>query len=273
MGDSIFIQPIKRWLSSKRGRKGSDSSTSVTSLTPEEQFAQLMGSSSNTAGQIVAGSDSPVLTQAAPSIPEQQSMSCGSCGQSISQEARFCPYCSNQILQNSAPTAAPDIPEQDHMSCGRCGQSISQEARFCPYCSNQIDQVVAPTSAPIEQRSAQPIQPASSEEESKPVIQRISLGATDEGSLNDEQPIRLVESALQDEQPIQVVERVAPTLPQLSDDDADESTNVGMAGSLRGIFTNKSAINPDTVAFLERHGTVGTQELLDELISMHRALR
>ena len=119
---------------------------------------------------------------------------------------------------------------------------------------------MAPTSAPIEQRSAQPIQPASSEEESKPVIQRISLGATDEGSLNDEQPIRLVE-------------RVAPTLPQLSDDDADESTNVGMAGSLRGIFTNKSAINPDTVAFLERHGTVGTQELLDELISMHRALR
>ena len=219
MGDSIFIQPIKRWLSSKRGRKGSDSSTSVTSLTPEEQFAQLMGSSSNPAGQMVAGSDSPVLTQAAPSIPEQQSMSCGS-----------------------------------------CGQSISQEARFCPYCSNQIDQVVAPTSAPIEQRSAQPIQPASSEEESKPVIQRISLGATDEGSLNDEQPI-------------QAVERVAPTLPQLSDDDVDESTNVGMAGSLRGIFTNKSAINPDTVAFLERHGTVGTQELLDELISMHRALR
>ena len=232
MGDSIFIQPIKRWPSSKRGRKGSDSSTSVTSLTPEEQFAQLMGSSSNPAGQMVAGSDYPVLTQAAPSIPEQQSMSCGS-----------------------------------------CGQSISQEARFCPYCSNQIDQVVAPTSAPIEQRSAQPIQPASSEEESKPVIQRISLGATDEGSLNDEQPIRLVESALQDEQPIQVVERVAPTLPQLSDDDVDESTNVGMAGSLRGIFTNKSAINPDTVAFLERHGTVGTQELLDELISMHRALR
>ena len=260
MGDSIFIQPIKRWLSSRRGSKGPDSSTSLTSLTPEEQFAQLMGSSSNPAGQMVAGSDSPVLTQAAPSIPEQQSMSCGSCGQSISQEARFCPYCSNQILQNSAPTAAPDIPEQDHMSCGRCGQSISQEARFCPYCSNQIDQVVAPTSAPIEQRSAQPIQPASSEEESKPVIQRISLGATDEGSLNDEQPI-------------QAVERVAPTLPQLSDDDVDESTNVGMAGSLRGIFTNKSAINPDTVAFLERHGTVGTQELLDELISMHRALR
>ena len=245
MGDSIFIQPIKRWLSSRRGSKGPDSSTSLTSLTPEEQFAQLMGSSSNPAGQMVAGSDSPVLTQAAPSIPEQQSMSCGSCGQSISQ-----------ILQNSAPTAAPCIPEQEHMSCGRCGQSISQEARFCPYCSNQIDQVVAP----IEQRSAQPIQPASSEEESKPVIQRISLGATDEGSLNDEQPI-------------QAVERVAPTLPQLSDDDADESTNVGMAGSLRGIFTNKSAINPDTVAFLERHGTVGTQELLDELISMHRALR
>jgi hypothetical protein len=232
MGDSIFLQPIKRWLSSRKGSKGSDSALLGSSLTPEEQYAQLMGNAGNPPARMVAGLSAPV------------------------------------------PTAmAPNISTEPSTVCGQCGQSILQDAKFCPYCSNQIAQVAAPAAVPIEPQAVQPIQPASLEDIPKPVMQRISIGAAGEGSPNDEQTVQVVESSPADEQPIQAVERVSPALPDLSDDDDNESTNVAMASSLRGIFTNKTAINPDTVAFLERHGTVGTQELLDELISLHRALR
>jgi hypothetical protein len=234
MGESIFLQPIKRWLSSRKSNKGADSALLGSSLTPEEQYAQLMGNAGNPPAQMVAGLSAPVATAMAPNI-------------------------------STGPSTV----------CGQCGQSISQDAKFCPYCSNQIAQVAAPAAVPIEPQAVQPIQPTTLEDIPKPVMQRISIGATGEGSPNDEPTVQVVESSLADEQPIQAVERVSPALPDLSDDDDDddESTNVAMAGSLRGIFTNKTAINPDTVAFLERHGTVGTQELLDELISLHRALR
>jgi len=232
MGDSIFLQPIKRWLSSRKSSSGDDSAIVGSSLTPEEQYAQLMGNAGNPPAQMVAGLSAPVAT-----------------------------------------AMAPNISTEPSTACGQCGQSISQDAKFCPYCSNQIAQVAALAAVRIEPQAVQPIQPASLEDIPKPVMQRISIGATGEGSPDEEQTVQVVESSLADEQPIQAVERVSPALPDLSDDDDDESTNVAMAGSLRGIFTNKTAINPDTVAFLERHGTVGTQELLDELISLHRALR
>lgn len=232
MGDSIFLQPIKRWLSSRKSSKGADSALLGSSLTPEEQYAQLMGNAGNPPAQMAAGLSAPV------------------------------------------PTAmAPNISTEPSTVCGQCGQSILQDAKFCPYCANQIAQVAAPAAVPIEPQAVQPIQPESLQDIPKPAMQRISIGATGEGSPNDDQTVQVVESSPADEQPIQAVERVSPALPDLSDDDDDESTNVAMASSLRGIFTNKTAINPDTVAFLERHGTVGTQELLDELISLHRALR
>ena len=232
MGDSIFIQPIKRWLSSRKSSKGADNALLGSSLTPEEQYAQLMGNTGNPPAQIVAGLSAPV------------------------------------------PTAmAPNISTEPSTVCGQCGQSILQDAKFCPYCANQIAQVAAPAAVPIEPQAVPPIQPESLGDIPKPAMQRISIGATGEGSPNDEQTVQVIESSPVDEQPIQAVERVSPAIPDLSDDDDDESTNVAMASSLRGIFTNKTAINPDTVAFLERHGTVGTQELLDELISLHRALR
>jgi hypothetical protein len=219
MGDSVFIQPIKRWLSSRKNSKGADSAPFESSLTPEEQYAQLMGGTYNPPGQISAGLSAPVLTEVTPNISAQPSM-----------------------------------------VCGQCGQSIAQDAKFCPYCSNQITQVAAPIAEPIEPHAVQPIQQASLEVEPKPVMQRVSIASTDESSPDVEQSA-------------EVVERVAPTPPELPDNDTDESTNIEMAGSLRGIFTSKTAINPDTVAFLERHGTVGTQELLDELMSLHRALK
>ena len=232
MGDSIFIQPIKRWLSSRKSSKGAYNTLLGSSLTPEEQYAQLMGNAGSPTAQMGSGLSAPVLTAMTPNISTEPSMVCGQGGQSITQDAKICPYCANQAVQTAAPLAAPtEIP------------------------------------------AVQSVQPASLEDESKPVIQRISIGATDEGPPNDEQTVQVVESSSDDEQTVQVVERVSPTLPELSDDDSDESPNVAMAGSLRGIFTNKTAINPDTVAFLERHGTVGTQELLDELISLHRLLR
>jgi len=232
MGDSIFLQPIKRWLSSRKSSKGADSALLGSSLTPEEQYAQLMGNAGNPPAQMVAGLSAPV------------------------------------------PTAmAPNISTEPSTVCGQCGQSILQDAKFCPYCANQIAQVAAPAAVPIEPQAVQPIQPESLQDIPKPAMQRISIGATGEGSPNDEQTVQVVESSPDGEQPIQAVERVSPALPDLSDNDDNESTNIAMAGSLRGIFTNKTAINPDTVAFLERHGTVGTQELLDELISLHRALR
>ena len=232
MGDSIFLQPIQRWLSSRKSSKGADNALLGSSLTPEEQYAQLMGNTGNPPAQIVDGLSAPV------------------------------------------PTAmAPNISTEPSTVCGQCGQSILQDAKFCPYCANQIAQVAAPAAVPIEPQAVPPIQPESLGDIPKPAMQRISIGATGEGSPNDEQTVQVIESSPVDEQPIQAVERVSPAIPDLSDDDDDESTNVAMASSLRGIFTNKTAINPDTVAFLERHGTVGTQELLDELISLHRALR
>jgi hypothetical protein len=98
------------------------------------------------------------------------------------------------------------------------------------------------------------------EEDSKPLVQRVSGAATNENLAGGDQPL-------------QVVERVLEPISDAPDLDDDESTNVAMADSLRGIFSGRSIINPDTVAFLERHGTVGTQELLDELKSLHRGLR
>ncbi len=233
MGDSIFIQPIKRWLSSRKSSKDAESTPAGSFLTPEEQYAQLMGNAAGSPpAQMGAGLSAPALT-----------------------------------------AMTPNISTEPSIVCGQCGQSISEDAKFCPYCSNKIAQTAAPTAMPIEPPAVQPIQTAPLEEERKPVMQRISIESTDEGSPHDEQTVQVVGIPSEDEQPIQIVERVSPEIPELSDDDADESTNVAMAGSLRGIFTNKTAINPDTVAFLERHGTVGTQELLDELISLHRALR
>mgnify|MGYP007088482485 FL=1 len=89
-------------------------------------------------------------------------------------------------------------------------------------------------------------------------MRRVSIGDGDSESSDDS------------ETSTTVVQRVSST-EEPSDD--SESPNVNMAESLRSIFSGKTSINPDTVAFLERYGTVGTQELLDELRSLHRMVR
>ncbi len=91
-----------------------------------------------------------------------------------------------------------------------------------------------------------------------PVIKRVSIGDGDSESSDNADTSSTV------------VQRTS-LIGEPSDD--SESPNVNMAESLRSIFSGKTSINPDTVAFLERYGTVGTQELLDELRSLHRMVR
>ena len=136
MGDSIFIQPIKRWLSSRKSNKEDDNALLGSSLTPEEQYAQLMGNAGSPTAQMGAGLSAPVLTAMTPNISTEPSKVCVQCGESISQEAKFCPYCANQVVQTAAPIAAP---------------------------------LAGPTEIP----AVQSVQPVSLEDASKPVIQRI----------------------------------------------------------------------------------------------------
>ena len=120
-----------------------------------------------------------------------------------------------------------------------------------------VAQVTAPTVVSVPPNVTQ--QPDIGEGDSRPVVQRVPGSATNEDLSVEDQTLPVVE---------RVPEPISDA-PALED---DESTNVAMADSLRGIFSGRSAINPDTVAFLDRHGTVGTQELLDELKSLQRGL-
>ena len=124
--------------------------------------------------------------------------------------------------------------------CVRCGQVCPEGYELCANCTRSEQQSLdEPNGAP-------------------PVMKRVSIGDGDSESSDDS------------ETSATVVQRVSST-EEPSDD--SESPNVNMAESLRSIFSGKTSINPDTVAFLERYGTVGTQELLDELRSLHRMVR
>ena len=231
MGESIFIDPIKRWFSSRSNNKNVAATAPGAALTPEQQFAQMRGMLGNApapsgGGPAVGGVMNPPTNASL-----QGSPTCAHCSQPIAEAAKFCPYCANPVTPVAVPTIAPTEPN--------------------------VAQVAASTAPPMSSNVTQVSDIG--EGDSKPLVQRVSGVATNV-SLADE------------DQPIPVVERVLEPISDAPDLEDDESTNVAMADSLRGIFSGRSTINPDTVAFLDRHGTVGTQELLDELKSLHRGL-
>ena len=232
MGESIFIDPIKRWFSSRSNNKNVASTAPGAGLTPEQQFAQMRGMLGNAPAPSGDGSAVRGAINPPPNSSLEGSLTCVHCGQPIAEAAKFCPYCANPVTPVAIPTSAPMEPN--------------------------VAQVTAPTAPPISANVTQLSDMG--EEDSKPLVQRVSGAATSQNLAGEDQPLP-------------GVERVLEPIPGAPDLDDDESTNVAMADSLRGIFSGRSTINPDTVAFLERHGTVGTQELLDELKSLHRGLR
>lgn len=232
MGESIFLDPIKRWFSSRSNNKNVAATGAGAALTPEQQFAQMRGMLGNAPAPSGDGPAVGGVMNLPPNASLQGSPTCAHCSQPIAGAAKFCPYCANPVAQVAVPTIAPTEPN--------------------------VAQVTAPTAPPMSTNVTQLSDMG--EEDSKPLVQRVSGAATNENLAGGDQPFP-------------VVERVLEPLSDAPDLDDDESTNVAMADSLRGIFSGRSIINPDTVAFLERHGTVGTQELLDELKSLHRGLR
>ena len=232
MGESIFIDPIKRWFSS-RNNKNVTSTPQGAALTPEQQFAQMRGMLGNAPAPSDAGSGASGAVTAPPNAALQGSKICDHCSQPISEAAKFCPYCANPVTQVAMPAVVPTEPN--------------------------VAQVTAPTAVSVPPNVTQ--QPDIGEGDSRPVVQRVSGSATNEDLSVEDQTLPVVERV-----PEPISDAPAPAL------EDDESTNVAMADSLRGIFSGRSAINPDTVAFLDRHGTVGTQELLDELKSLQRGL-
>ena len=169
-------------------------------------------------------------------------MACRECGQGCAPDAVFCPFCAT-VLVPPPPVgmqAANNTPplEISGLKCARCGEECPEGYELCANCT-RLD-----------------LQPELGDE-SNPVMKRVSIGNGDSGTSGEDQ-----------EQPAIHVQQVD------SDSNTDgESPNVTMAESLRSIFSGQSVINQDTVAFLERHGTIGTDELLAELRSLHRALR
>ena len=244
MAESLFIEPIRRWFASRAAKKRIDEVLPLTTLTPEQQFAQLRGlpvevpgHTDNTSTGQAEGYLNPGLPLA-PTI--DNAVACRQCGQGCAPDAVFCPFCATVLappMAASANTAGFQVPGA---KCAQCGQECPDGYDLCANCTRLNPQPEL-------------------EDESTPTIKRVSIG---NGGL---------ETSTEDQQPADSVQ-VRPVNPDVGDHD-EESSNVNMAESLRNIFSGQSVINPDTVAFLERYGTTGTNELLDELRSLHRALR
>ncbi|GIS95659.1 MAG: hypothetical protein CM1200mP22_28960 [Dehalococcoidia bacterium] len=72
MGESIFIDPIKRWFSS-RNNKNVTSTPQGAALTPEQQFAQMRGMLGNAPAPSDAGSGASGAVTAPPNAALQGS--------------------------------------------------------------------------------------------------------------------------------------------------------------------------------------------------------
>jgi len=170
----------------------------------------------------------------------ENAVACRQCGQECAPDAVFCPFCATILVPPMAASANAPGFQVPGSRCTQCGQECPEGYDLCANCTRLNPQPEL-------------------EDGSTPVIKRVSIGSG--GS----------ETSTEDQQPSASVQ-VQPVNPNADDHD-EESPNVAMAESLRNIFSGQSVINPDTVAFLERYGTTGTNELLDELRSLHRALR
>ena len=242
MGESIFIEPIRRWFASRSATNQVEDASPQATLTPEQQLAQLRGLPVEVPGQAAAAMNGPVNPGTPLPTAIDNAVPCRQCGQGCAPDAKFCPFCASVLVPPMSAYAAPSTPTfpGSGARCAQCGRDCPDGYDLCADCTRLNPQ-------------------AALEDESSVEVQRISAGnGASEISSEDQQPsssvqVRSVNSA--------------------SDDEDDESPNVTMADSLRNIFSGQSVINQDTVAFLERYGTVGTNELLDELRSLHKALR
>ena len=57
---------------------------------------------------------------------------CPSCGQFVDQNAKFCGFCGNKVVE----CEPADI--SDRIECPNCGQRIAANAKFCNYCGSSI---------------------------------------------------------------------------------------------------------------------------------------
>jgi hypothetical protein len=244
MAESIFLEPIRKWFASRSAKKQIDEVLPLTTLTPEQQFAHLRGLPVEVPGHTDTRSTGPGEGQPSPGLPLaptiDNAVACRQCRQGCAPDAVFCPFCATVLVPPMAAAANTPGFQVPSARCAQCGQECPEGYDLCANCTTLNPQPEL-------------------EDESTPTIKRVSIG--NGGS----------ETSPEDQQP-SVSVQVQPVNPD-SDDDGEESPNVTMAESLRNIFSGQSAINPDTVAFLERYGTTGTNELLDELRSLHRALR
>ena len=244
MAESLFLEPIRRWFASRAANKRDDKVLPLTTLTPEQQLAQLRGLPVEVPGHTDTTSTGPGGGQLSPGLPLaptiENAVACRQCGQECAPDAVFCPFCATVLVPPMTASANTPGFQVPGARCSQCGQECPEGYDLCANCTRLNPQPEL-------------------EGESTPAIKRVSIGnGGSEASIGDQQPSASAQ--------------VQPVNPN-SDDDGEESPNVNMAESLRNIFSGQSVINPDTVAFLERYGTTGTNELLDELRSLHRALR
>ena len=59
-------------------------------------------------------------------------MYCVNCGKQVSDLARFCPFCGQELRRPFSPGPAPD------MRCPQCGGLIGQGCNPCPYCGHRF---------------------------------------------------------------------------------------------------------------------------------------
>jgi len=244
MAESLFLEPIRKWLASRAAKKQDDEILPLTTLTPEQQLAQLRGLPAEIPGHTDTTSTGLGEGQLSPGLALastiENAVACRQCGQGCAPDAAFCPFCATVLAPPIAASANAPGFQVSGARCARCGQECPEGYDLCANCTRLNPQPEL-------------------EDESTPVIRRVSIetgGA--ETSTEDQQPSASV--------------KIQPVNPD-SDNYDEESPNVAMADSLRSIFSGQSVINPETVEFLERYGTTGTNELLDELRSLHRALR
>ena len=59
---------------------------------------------------------------------------CGKCGTQLSEGAKFCPKCGEEIIKN----CGNELNEREKF-CPKCGAQMSNKAKFCPKCGHHFE--------------------------------------------------------------------------------------------------------------------------------------
>jgi RNA polymerase subunit RPABC4/transcription elongation factor Spt4 len=63
---------------------------------------------------------------------------CDSCGEAISNDMRFCPWCGLEFVKTIS--AKPPKAKQGEPSCGGCDGPIQDAMKYCPWCGSEFSE-------------------------------------------------------------------------------------------------------------------------------------